>query len=83
MQQAIDAGVSAPWYVCEDEPFWGQDRLDLARKWQNSVLFASSLPGGPAGAGRRGARGCYRRALRSERLPERGRRGCRSLICAT
>ena len=24
--------------------------------WQNSVLFASSLPGGPAGAGRRGAR---------------------------
>ena len=33
-QQAIDAGVfGAPWYVCGDEPFWGQDRLDfLARK---------------------------------------------------
>jgi len=33
-QQAIDAGVfGAPWYVCEGEPFWGQDRLDfLARK---------------------------------------------------
>ena len=33
-QQAIDDGVfGAPWYVCEGEPFWGQDRLDfLARK---------------------------------------------------
>ena len=29
-----DAGVfGAPWYVCEDEPFRGQDRLDfIARK---------------------------------------------------
>ena len=28
--QAIDAQVfGAPWYVCEGEPFWGQDRLDF------------------------------------------------------
>ncbi len=28
--QAIDAQVfGVPWYVCEGEPFWGQDRLDF------------------------------------------------------
>ena len=33
-QQAIDRRVfGVPWYVCDGEPFWGQDRLDfLARK---------------------------------------------------
>jgi 2-hydroxychromene-2-carboxylate isomerase len=33
-QEAIDRRVfGVPWYVCEGEPFWGQDRLDfLARK---------------------------------------------------
>ncbi len=33
-QRAIDAGVfGAPTYVVDDEPFWGQDRLDfLARR---------------------------------------------------
>ncbi|MCL4747797.1 MAG: 2-hydroxychromene-2-carboxylate isomerase [Burkholderiaceae bacterium] len=29
-QEAIDRGVfGVPWYVFRDEPFWGQDRLDL------------------------------------------------------
>jgi 2-hydroxychromene-2-carboxylate isomerase len=29
-QQAIDAQVfGAPWYIYENEPFWGQDRLDF------------------------------------------------------
>jgi 2-hydroxychromene-2-carboxylate isomerase len=29
-QQAIDAKVfGAPWFVLNDEPFWGQDRLDF------------------------------------------------------
>jgi 2-hydroxychromene-2-carboxylate isomerase len=28
--QAIDAQVfGVPWYVCDGEPFWGQDRLDF------------------------------------------------------
>ena len=33
-QEAIDRRVfGVPWYVCDGEPFWGQDRLDfLARK---------------------------------------------------
>jgi 2-hydroxychromene-2-carboxylate isomerase len=33
-QEAIDRRVFGfPWYVCDGEPFWGQDRLDfLARK---------------------------------------------------
>ena len=29
-QQAIDRGVfGVPWYVFEDVPFWGQDRLEF------------------------------------------------------
>ena len=33
-QEAIGRGVfGAPTYICQDEMFWGQDRLDfLARK---------------------------------------------------
>lgn len=33
-REAIDRGVfGSPWYIVDDEPFWGQDRLDfVARK---------------------------------------------------
>jgi 2-hydroxychromene-2-carboxylate isomerase len=32
-QAAIERGVfGAPWYVWRDEPFWGQDRLDLLER---------------------------------------------------
>ena len=32
-QEAIDRGVfGVPWYIVGDEPFWGQDRLDLLER---------------------------------------------------
>ena len=32
-QEAIDRQVfGAPWYVYNDEPFWGQDRLDFLER---------------------------------------------------
>lgn len=32
-QEAVDRGVyGVPWYVFEEEPFWGQDRLDFLER---------------------------------------------------
>ncbi|MDK9722291.1 MAG: 2-hydroxychromene-2-carboxylate isomerase [Rhodospirillales bacterium] len=32
-QEALEKGVhGVPWYLCEDEPFWGQDRLDFLER---------------------------------------------------
>jgi 2-hydroxychromene-2-carboxylate isomerase len=32
-REAIDRGVfGSPWYIVDDEPFWGQDRLDFVER---------------------------------------------------
>lgn len=51
-QEAIDRGVfGAPTYVLDDEPFWGQDRLDFLERALagNTTSAEPAAPQGPAG----------------------------------